>query len=107
MGGDRRLLYRAEPVGTPYRPSVDVLFDSLADTWEAPSVAVILTGIGRDGARGLLKLRHRGWHTISQDENSSVVYGMPQAAAELGAATRILPLDDMADHVASHIARMV
>lgn len=107
MGNDRRFIYRADPVDSPYRPSVDVLFKSLADHWAAPSVAVVLTGIGRDGAEGLLRLRQCGWHTISQDEKTSVVYGMPQAAAELGAATRILPLDDMADHVASHIARMV
>ena len=106
MGGNRLLVYREEPITRPYRPSVDVFFTSLVENWPTPSVAVVLTGIGRDGADGLLKLRQRGWHTISQDEESSVVYGMPQAAAALGAAKRILPLDHMADHIAHHIARM-
>jgi chemotaxis response regulator CheB len=107
MGEDRRLRYRAEPVASPYRPSVDVLFDSLAENWPSRSVAAVLTGIGRDGAAGLLNLRQRGWHTVSQDEETSVVYGMPQAAAELGAAKRILPLDEMAAHIAGHVARLV
>jgi two-component system response regulator WspF len=106
MSPDRRLLYRIEPAETPYRPSVDVLFRSLADHWAWPSVAVVLTGIGRDGAEGLLKLRQRGWHTIAQDEQSSVVFGMPQAAAELGAARRILPVEQMATHIASHVAHL-
>jgi two-component system response regulator WspF len=106
MRNDRRLDYRPEPVDTPYRPSVDVLFDSLVENWNSPSVAVVLTGIGRDGSKGLLKLRQRGWHTIAQDEHTSVVYGMPQAAAEIGAAKRILALDDMADHIAGHVSRL-
>ena len=107
MGGDRRLVYRAEPIASPYRPSVDALFTSLVENWPTPSVAVVLTGIGRDGAEGLLRLRQRGWHTVSQDQESSVVWGMPQAAAKLGAAKRIIPLDHMADHIAHHIARIV
>ena len=107
MGSDRRLVYRAEPVNIPYRPSVNVLFESLAQNWPTPSVAVLLTGIGRDGAEGLLKLRQGGWHTISQDEKTSVVYGMPQAAAELGASSRILPLDEIAAHIAGHLGRLV
>jgi chemotaxis response regulator CheB len=106
MRNDRRLIYRAQPVDSPYRPSVDVLFDSLVENWHSPSVAVVLTGIGRDGAKGLLKLRQRGWHTLSQDEHTSVVYGMPQAAAEIGAAKRILALDDMAAHIAGHVSRL-
>jgi len=55
-------------------------------------VAVLLTGMGKDGAQGLAALRRAGWHTIAQDEKSSVVYGMPAAAAELNAAVEILPL---------------
>jgi two-component system response regulator WspF len=107
MGSDRRLVYRSEPIATPYRPSVDVFFTSLVDNWPRPSVAVVLTGIGCDGAEGLLKLRQRGWHTISQDQDSSVVWGMPQAAAKLGAAKRILPLDRIPDHIAHYIGRLV
>lgn len=106
LDAERRLVYRREPASTPYRPSVDVLFHSLAQHWPVASVAVLLTGIGRDGADGLLKLRQSGWHTIAQDQASCVVYGMPQAAAELGAARRILSLDEIAPHVASHLARL-
>jgi two-component system response regulator WspF len=107
MRNDRRLVYRAEPESSPYRPSVDAFFDSLAEHWSNPAVAVVLTGIGRDGAQGLLKLRQRGWHTVSQDEKTSIVYGMPMAAAEIGAAKRILPLEEIADHIAGHVRRMV
>ncbi len=106
MRNDRRLVYRAEPVSSPYRPSVDALFDSLAEHWPNPAVAVVLTGIGRDGAQGLLKLRQRGWHTVSQDERTSIVYGMPMAAAEIGAAKRILPLEEIAAHIAGHVKRL-
>lgn len=107
MTADQRLTYTKEPETSVYRPSVDALFSSLADHWPLPSIAVVLTGIGRDGAEGLLKLRQRGWYTICQDQDTSVVFGMPQAAAELGAARRVLPLEDMADHIAYHLARTV
>ncbi|MEF3698033.1 chemotaxis response regulator protein-glutamate methylesterase [Desulfolutivibrio sp.] len=93
---DLTLGYQAEPVDYPYRPSVDAFFDSVARYWPKPGVAALLTGMGRDGAKGLLALRQAGWPTIAQDEATSVVYGMPKAAAELGAATRILPLADIA-----------
>ncbi|MHB8903269.1 MAG: chemotaxis-specific protein-glutamate methyltransferase CheB [Thermoguttaceae bacterium] len=102
---DRRLAYRAEPVNLPYRPSVNVLFETMAENWPSPAVAIVLTGIGRDGADGLLKLRRRGWHTISQDEKTSVVYGMPQAAAQIGASDRILPLEEIGPHIAQHLRR--
>lgn len=75
-------------------PSVDLLFWSLAAA--PPGVAVLLTGMGRDGADGLLTLRRAGWHTIAQDEDSSAVYGMPRAAREMGAADEILALPDIA-----------
>jgi two-component system response regulator WspF len=92
LGPDRRFSYTAEPRAYPYRPSVDVLFASLAAHWPGPGVAVLLTGMGHDGARGLAQLRGRGWHTIAQDQATSVVYGMPRAAAELNAAAEVLPL---------------
>lgn len=107
LEADGRLAYREEPKQVPYRPSVDVLFASLARNWPTPSVAAVLTGIGRDGAEGLLKLRQQGWHTIAEDKSTCIVYGMPQAAAELGAAKRILPLPEIAAHIAGHIARFV
>jgi two-component system response regulator WspF len=78
-----------------YHPSVDVFFSSLAANWPVPGLAALLTGIGRDGAAGLLALRDAGWQTIAQDEATSVVYGMPRAAAELCAAVQILPLDEI------------
>ncbi|MBI3071535.1 MAG: chemotaxis response regulator protein-glutamate methylesterase [Deltaproteobacteria bacterium] len=79
------------------RPSVDVMFQSLARVFGAAVTGVILTGMGRDGALGLRAIRDAGGETIAQDEESSVVYGMPRAAIEANAATRVLPLDDIAD----------
>ena len=98
--------YTPEPVETPYRPSVDVLFGTVASHWRQPGVAVLLTGMGRDGAKGLLTLKQKGWHTIAQDEQTSVVYGMPAAAAEKGAALSILPLNAIGDAVARHICKV-
>jgi two-component system, chemotaxis family, protein-glutamate methylesterase/glutaminase len=78
------------------KPSIDVLFESLARETAEHTAAALLTGMGRDGAEGLLAIRRAGGHTIAQDEASSVVYGMPKVAAEMGAATQILPLDRIA-----------
>jgi two-component system chemotaxis response regulator CheB len=78
------------------RPSVDVLFESLAKECARDVVACLLTGMGRDGADGLLALRRAGAHTIAQDEATSVIYGMPREAALLGAADKILPLAEIA-----------
>lgn len=77
------------------RPSVDVLFNSVARLAGASAVGAILTGMGRDGAAGLLAIRNAGGRTLSQDEESSVVYGMPMAAWENGASEAALPLDDI------------
>lgn len=87
------LRYCAEPSELIHRPSVDVLFDSLAESRLPPGVAVLLTGMGRDGALGLTELRRAGWHTIAQDQASSVVWGMPGAAVELDGAVQVLPLE--------------
>jgi len=84
-----------EPVNR-HRPSVDVLFHSCARHAARNCVAAILTGMGADGARGLLALRNAGAHTIAQDEATCIVYGMPKEAAELGAACEIQPLDCIA-----------
>jgi two-component system response regulator WspF len=92
LGADRRLHYSAEPRSNNYRPSVDVFFRCVAQHWPGAGVAVLLTGMGRDGAEGLLELRRLGWKTIAQDEATSVVWGMPRAAVELGAAEQVLPL---------------
>jgi two-component system response regulator WspF len=87
-----RLNYTTLPANAPYRPSVDVLFSSLASHAPRPGVAVLLTGMGDDGADGLVRLRQLGWHTIAQDETTCVVYGMPRAAVERRAAVDVLPL---------------
>jgi two-component system, chemotaxis family, response regulator WspF len=71
----------------------------VARNWPKPGVAALLTGMGRDGAAGLLKLRGQDWRTIAQDESSSVVWGMPKAAAEIGAAEQILPISRVADAI--------
>ena len=92
LEANHRLHYSLEPRGVTYRPSVDVFFKSVAAHWPQTGIAVLLTGMGRDGAEGLLQLRHLGWTTIAQDEATSVVWGMPRAAVELGAADQILPL---------------
>ncbi|HVJ53728.1 MAG TPA: chemotaxis-specific protein-glutamate methyltransferase CheB [Aliidongia sp.] len=82
------------------RPSVDVLFESIAHEYGARAVACLLTGMGRDGAEGLLRLRQAGALTIAQDEASSVIYGMPREAAMLGAANEILPLPEIGPRLA-------
>lgn len=79
-----------------HRPSVDVLFQSVAQFAGKNAVAAILTGMGDDGARGLLALRSIGARTLAQDEASSVVWGMPGAAVKLGGAEQVLPLDQIA-----------
>ena len=103
LGEDRRLHYSAEPRDSSYCPSVDVFFASAARNWPRPGVAVLLTGMLRDGAQGLLALRRLGWRTIAQDESSSVVWGMPKAAIDIGAAELVLPLSE----IATAIARLV
>jgi two-component system response regulator WspF len=107
MRPEGTLAYTSEPIDNPFRPSVDVLFQSLARSWRRPSVGVLLTGIGRDGALGLLELRRAGWHTIAQDQQTSVVYGMPQAAKLLDAAAEILPMGEIADSAVQQIRGMV
>lgn len=83
------------------RPSVDVLFESLASSSAQHITACLLTGMGKDGARGLLQLKQAGAMTIAQSESSCVVYGMPREAALLGAAQRILSLEEIAEDIAA------
>jgi two-component system chemotaxis response regulator CheB len=84
------------------KPSIDVLFESLARSAGPRSAAALLTGMGRDGAAGLLELRQAGGLTVAQDEESSIVYGMPREAALLGAATRVLPLTEIGKFLAEN-----
>ncbi|THB70600.1 MAG: chemotaxis response regulator protein-glutamate methylesterase [Desulfovibrio sp.] len=87
------LTYTSDPEDTPYRPSVDIFFKSVAAVWKGDCIAALLTGMGRDGAEGLLELKQLGCPTVCQDEETSVVFGMPKAAVELGAAEKVLPID--------------
>lgn len=100
----RTLEYREEPREVFFRPSVDVFFESVVDHWPQTGAALLLTGMGKDGAKGLLKLRTRGWHTMAQDEASSVVWSMPKAGIELGAACEVLPVDQMARSLVARMA---
>jgi two-component system chemotaxis response regulator CheB len=93
-----RLALRDEPV-TLHRPSADVLFHSMAEACGGGGIGVILTGMGDDGASGLLALRRSGGITIAQDEETSAVYGMPKAAYETGGVARVLPLGEIAQEV--------
>jgi two-component system chemotaxis response regulator CheB len=91
------------PLVNRHRPSVDVLFRSVADVAGPHAVGAILTGMGADGAVGLKEIRDRGGQTIAQDEESSVVWGMPGEAVRAGAAEKVLPLDA----IAAEILRLV
>lgn len=93
---DGRLWLSAEAERHSCRPAVDVLFHSLAQELGSQVIAGLLTGMGRDGAEGLLAIRAAGGVTLAQDEASSVIFGMPREAIRLGAAQRILPLKDFA-----------
>lgn len=108
-GGERHLqianasapccrLVERDPVNG-HRPSVDVLFDSVAELAGRNAVGVILTGMGRDGAAGLLKMRHAGARTIGQNEKTCVVYGMPRVAFELGAVEHQYPLSSIGEEI--------
>ncbi|ABF10836.1 chemotaxis response regulator protein-glutamate methylesterase [Cupriavidus metallidurans] len=91
-----RLIYTPDPCDYLYRPSIDVFFESVVEHWRGEAIGVLLTGMGRDGAQGLKAMRERGFQTIAQDQATSAVYGMPKAAATLGAASEILPLQKIA-----------
>jgi two-component system response regulator WspF len=105
LRGGRTFAITSEPSDYPYRPSIDVFFESLAVSGARPGVAALLTGMQDDGARGLLALRQAGWLTLAQDQATSVVYGMPRAAADLHAACRILPLPQMAPAIVARLGR--
>ena len=85
----------SEPIGN-HRPSVTVLFQSVARNYGPAAIGVLMTGMGEDGARGLLAMRQAGAYTLAQDEASSIIFGMPKAAIDLGASEEVLALDQMA-----------
>jgi two-component system chemotaxis response regulator CheB len=82
-------------------PSIDCLFESVAETYGKQSIGVILTGMGKDGAVGLSKIRASGGYTIAQDEDSSVVYGMPRVAKEMGAVKQVVTLKEIPGFIVS------
>lgn len=88
------------------RPSVDVLFHSVADTVGGKAVAALLTGMGSDGAQGMLRMRQAGARTIAQDEASCVIFGMPREAIALGAAEQVAPLTSIAEAILHAAARI-
>ncbi len=98
---DGRLRLSDGPERHSCRPSVDILFESLAQEIGQGCIAALLTGMGRDGASGLLSVRQAGGTTLAQDEASSVVFGMPQEAIRLGAAMRVISLDHIAAELTS------
>lgn len=107
MGGT----YATELLKTPpvnrHRPSVDVLFDSAAEVVGRNAIGVILTGMGKDGANGLLRMRQAGARTFGQDEASCVVYGMPREAALIGAVEETASLGSLAQKVLAALGRSV
>jgi len=112
--GDKHLTVRREgtkiwahlsdfPQGLSFKPSVDVMASSVADVYGAASLGVILTGMGSDGLEGLGKIKEKGGMVIAQDEETSIIYGMPKAVVEAGIADRVTPLGS----IASQIVKMV
>ena len=94
-GADVAACISAEPAGTLYRPSADIMISSAVEAFNAPLLGIIMTGMGKDGLEGLRRLKAKGGVVFAQEEDSCVVYGMPRAAVEDGIADAILPLDSI------------
>lgn len=106
INGRGELYYGSDPEECFYHPSVDVFFNSIAENFQHQGIGVLLTGMGQDGGSGLLALRRRGFLTIAQDQQSSVVYGMPRHAVQLGAAVKILPIEKIGSEIVKRIATL-
>ena len=98
-------LLKTDPVNR-HRPSVDVLFDSAAEFVGRNAIGVILTGMGKDGAQGLLRMRKAGGRTFCQDEGSCVVYGMPREAALIGAIDEVVSLNELSKRVLAALGKV-
>jgi two-component system, chemotaxis family, response regulator WspF len=105
LAAGARLEYGTEQVEYAHQPSIDVFFRSVSEHWPGAVVGIVLTGMGADGALGLKALRDKGHHTIAQDQATSAVYGMPKAAASLGAAVEVLPVTRIAARLVEICAR--
>ena len=95
-----------DPPVNRHRPSVDVLFDSVAQYAGANTIGVILTGMGGDGAKGMLAMKQAGAYTIAQDEASCVVFGMPKEAIKLGGVDKVLPLSEVPDAIVAYVCKL-
>ncbi len=95
--------YQSQHQDCLYHPSIDIFFKSLAKYWQGRGVGVILTGMGRDGAAGLKAMREKGWHTIAQNHQTCIVYGMPKAAIELKAAREVLSVEAIASQIIRYL----
>jgi two-component system chemotaxis response regulator CheB len=105
-GGEPHLALSQDPPVWGVRPAADPLFRSVAEVYAAHSVGLVLTGMGRDGAEGLLALRQSGAATLVQDGATSVVHGMPQAALQLGGASEAVPLERVAERITGELVRI-
>ena len=99
VGGGYKIQLSTDKPVSGHRPSVDVLFDSAASEVSTDMLGVIMTGMGSDGAKGMVNLKSKGAVTIAQDEESCVVYGMPKSAVNLGCVDKIVSLQDIADEI--------
>ena len=97
--GSRAIRLEGEPLNLIHRPSVDVLFQSVGEVYGERSMGVILTGMGSDGARGMGVIRERGGITLAQDEETSVIFGMPKVAIKNGVVDKVVPLTEMAEEI--------
>jgi two-component system chemotaxis response regulator CheB len=102
-GGDVHITLDQSPQQNFCRPAVDALFSSIAEVYGGAAIAVILTGMGHDGLRGVELLKARGASVIAQDEGSSVVWGMPGAVVNAGLADRVLPLDQVVPEIVRRV----
>jgi two-component system, chemotaxis family, protein-glutamate methylesterase/glutaminase len=101
-GGDIIRIFQGDKV-SGHKPSIDVLFSSLAENCTPDCIGVIMTGMGRDGAEGMLKMKSKGAYTVAQDEPSSVVYGMNRVAVEIGGASIEVPLSEIPKKIVEHL----
>jgi two-component system chemotaxis response regulator CheB len=99
----QRVTLSSDPPLHGVRPAIDVTIASLCKHFGKGLSAVLLTGMGRDGARGLKTIRDLGGHTVAEHESTCVIYGMPRAAVELGGADCVLPLGEIAAHISKHL----
>lgn len=105
INAEQRFEYIKSKKDYAYAPSIDVFFESLSDEWPFPFAAVLLTGMGSDGAKGLKKLHEKKWFTIVQNKESCVIYGMPKAAIAMGNVHEILSLNEIGPRIMNFLGK--